>query len=237
MKKIHRFLLSELPEIHEVHPLHYYVRIPHIVHHITSVLKLTEGEQCIFFTDGTADVVYTIISLSKKELVVQKEQSFPLHPHPAPVYVAVSIPKGDTLEYIAQKITELGAAALIPLITERTIKKTIRKDRLQAISDEALEQSGGNYRMSIHDPMSLSESLNTFTGHAFFGDPRTTQHYSSPHDSTTPRIIYIGPEGGWTEQEEALLSSQGVRGITLLSHDRILRTDTAAILGCATLLS
>lgn len=233
MKKIHRFLLST-PIIDTI------ITDPRIVHQITKVLRIDNGEQCIFFTDRSDNILATIIDQDKHSITIQKDDTLPAVLPAKNIIVAVSIPKGDAFELLTQKITEIGASAIIPLFTDRTVKKTIRHDRIQIISDEALEQCGGSNRVTIYPEMTLAQALQQFPHTSFFGDPYAVQRNTiniladaATPENTIPMVLYIGPEGGWSDTEIILLKEQAQ---SLWLGDRILRTETAAIIGCFTLL-
>lgn len=242
MKKIHRFLLST-PIINNT------ITDTRVVHQITKVLRITNSQQCIFFTDKSDNILATIISQDKHSITIRQDTTIPAVLPEKNIIIAVSIPKGDAFELLTQKITEIGASAIIPLIAERTVKKAIRHERIQVISDEALEQCGGNNRVTIYPEMTLAQALQQFPYTSFFGDPYAEQHIkqiaekqSLPHNATssnntpshnTAMVLYIGPEGGWSDAELALLKQQA---LPLWLGKRILRTETAAITGCFTLL-
>lgn len=232
MKKIHRFLLQTPLEITETQTAT--ISDARVVHQIISVLRIKNGEQCIFFSNNTADTVVTITEQQKHFLTVRIDTILTKTIPQKHIIAVVSIPKGDAFEIMTQKLTELGVSEIVPLLADRTVKQSVRIDRLQSISDEALEQCGGNNVVFIHEPKTVSQCLQQFPFTSFFGDPRTTPESIKNIPAQESLVLYIGPEGGWSDEEEITLKEAGV--LPLWLSDRILRTETAAIIGVHTLL-
>lgn len=226
-KKLHRFLIDTIPETDS-----WRVTDEHIVKQLFSVLKVSVGESIILFTDNGNDIIVTIQDRDKHSCLVQKIEEKSITPLPKKIVAAVSITKGATFELVVQKLTEIGVQEIVPLISNRTVKQSIRLDRLQKISNEALEQSGGNTVVTIHKPTPLAECLTTFSGYTkVLCDAHTGEHLPTlPEDI----IVFIGPEGGWDEKDAHIFSTQDMQILSLGS--KILRTETAAIVAAHTLL-
>jgi 16S rRNA (uracil1498-N3)-methyltransferase len=227
MKKTHRFLVEHIPAGDS-----FAFSNEHAVHQIGTVLKFVPGEELIVFVDGGDDIVVRIQEISKKEITAQKLRTIPALPAPVlSLTAAISIPKSDTFEFIVQKLTELGVSRIIPIRSSRTVKQSVRLDRLRAISDEALEQCGGNRRVMIDEATDLSECLSHVQIPAIVFDVSGDAEMPVPQESG---IMYIGPEGGWSDEDLALFRGAGSYTVTL--GPRTLRTDTAAITGAYHLL-
>lgn len=226
-KKLHRFLIDEIPTTNQ-----WELTDEHIVHQLFSVLKFSVGESFIVFTSGGNDITLTIIDRTKKTIFVQKEGEKENTTLPREVVAAISIAKGATFELVVQKLTEIGVHTIIPLLSSRTVKQSVRLDRLQKISNEALEQSGGNTRVTIHEPMTLQESFEQFPDH--------TKIVCDAYTNTTPEklpekvMVFVGPEGGWDTTDAAFFETQ--THYTLSLGTKILRTETAAIISAHTVL-
>ncbi len=231
MKKIHRFLVASIPNTPS-----FSLSDTHLVHQARSVLALRSGEDIILFIDGGNDEVVTIEEITKDALTVTRQRIVDTAAsRPALLLtVAVSIPKGTTLELIVQKLTELGVREVVPLISARTVKGGIRKERLQTISDEALEQCGGGDRVRIHDPLPLAETLAQFPLPALVCEYGGAPLFDAARPAQGPLMLYIGPEGGWDEKDLHLFEEAGISKVSL--GGRILRTDTAAIVAAHVLL-
>jgi len=225
-KKLHRFYIPTIPE---GSPL--VLTDETVVHQIVSVLKFSLGESFIIFTHGGPDITVTITSKDKKSVTVEKVTTTPTIPLPRSIIACVCITKGASFELAVQKLTEVGVSVIVPIISERTIKQSLRLDRLEKISLEALEQSGGNTKVVLHEPMTLSESFTAF--------PYFTVLCDAYDDTTTivlpdTVVMYVGPEGGWSDTDRAVFDTKEIHHLKL--GDKILRTETAAIIGAHTLL-
>lgn len=225
-KKVHRFLVEHIPQTE-----HFTLAEPRLIHQTLQVLKMTVGEQLALFVDGGSDIICTIIERTRDTLTLQKNTVTDPLPKERTVIAGIAIAKGQTFELIVQKLTELGVATIVPIITDRTVKQSVRIDRIQTISDEALEQSGGNARVTIHEPMTLAQCLKqlSFPSVAFQAG---VERKSLPTEDVV--VMYIGPEGGWSNNDIDMLDQHEVQWQSLGNH--ILRTETAAIVGAYTLL-
>ena len=229
MKKIHRFLVATIPT-----DTTFDIRDTRVTHQISHVLRLRPEEECILFTNNGPDTLVKILTIEKHTVTVSFiENRSSLNSATRTVIAAVSIVKGDKFELIVQKLTELGVSAIIPVISDRTIKQSLRLDRLQTIADEALEQCGGNRRVSIHEPLTLSACVEQHNIPSYVLIPNADD---TPPTEKLPDtlMLYVGPEGGWTDAEEIFFIEKNISGISL--GTRILRTETAAIVGVFKLL-
>ncbi len=144
--------------------------------------------------------------------------------------------KRENFELVVQKATECGVAEIVPIVTARTVKLGLKIDRLQKIAREAAEQSGRGIVPEIFDPMSLKESI----VHAKQNNANILFEPSGSHflgtlvpfrlDATKVamnRGLFIGPEGGWTDDEVDQMRGAGYHVVSL--GPRVLRAETAAI--------
>jgi 16S rRNA (uracil1498-N3)-methyltransferase len=227
MKKIHRFLISEAPKTSS-----FVLEDKEVVHLINNVLKLKKGEECIFFVDGSDDYLCSISEINKKSISLKIEKQIPNKSPKKIVTACISIVKKDNFELIVQKLTELGVSFIVPIISDRTIKQSLRIDRLQKISDEALEQSGRSKRVLINDPLSLKNALEKFkNSKQYYFDIGGEKIKEQNFDDI---VFYVGPEGGWSEEESKLFEQHNIKKYKL--GDTILRAETAAIVGAYNLL-
>lgn len=227
MKKIHRFLVSAIPAAEQ-----FSLTEERIVHQIRDVLAIKSGEEIILFTDGGDDEVAVIESFDNG-IAVKKDRTVNVRTNSSCWLVAaVGIPKGSAFETIVQKLTEIGVSHIVPIISSRTVKEGVRIDRLQVISDEALEQCGGNKRVVIHEPLPLADCLKQFHYPSIVFSPEGELLSSSKKDKSL--VMYIGPEGGWDTEDWKLFQEAGASTASL--GQRVLRTETAAIVGAYQLL-
>lgn len=227
MKKTHRFLISEEPK-------EYFIELvdKELVHLINNVLKLNIGENCIVFPDGGDDYFCTIVKTSKKSISLEINKQIKNKTLKNKLIACISITKRDSFEITVQKLTELGINTIVPILSDRTIKQSLRIDRLQKISDEALEQSGGSKRVIITEPLILKSVLEKFKN--------INQYYFDMEGEDLPKqnfdtaVFYIGPEGGWSDGDNKLFKENKIKSYKL--GGTVLRAETAAIVGAYHLL-
>ncbi|KAA6456861.1 16S rRNA (uracil(1498)-N(3))-methyltransferase [Acidobacteria bacterium AB60] len=167
-----------------------------------------------------------------------------------PITLAVSIFKFDHMEWGIEKATELGVAAIAPLIARRTEKHLAqaaekRVERWRRIALEAAKQSRRSDIPIIYEPVPLAQhvrSLSDATRIVLAEQERSTTLRSLVEEAVTlasnrmPKLeLAFGPEGGWAPDEEALFDANGWRPASL--GPRILRAETAAIAALAVVAS
>lgn len=149
-----------------------------------------------------------------------------------------SLPKADKMELIVQKCVEIGVYEIVPVITDRCISKiSTDKDaqnkiaRWQKIAMEAAKQSNRGIVPQISKPIKFSDALKLVSKTDLAIIPYEKESAANFKDISKQcsgikaSCVFIGPEGGFTEQEIQLAESSGVKKITL--GPRILRTETA----------
>ena len=162
----------------------------------------------------------------------------------------MSVYKFDHMEWAIEKATELGVAAIAPVIARRTEKHLAqaaekRAERWRRIAHEAAQQSRRSDVPLIHDPVSLAlrvQAASQATRIVLAEQERTTTLRNALEEAVAaaqaemPALeIAIGPEGGWAPEEEALFDANGWRAVSL--GPRILRAETAAIAALAVVAS
>jgi 16S rRNA (uracil1498-N3)-methyltransferase len=170
-----------------------------------------------------------------------------------PVTLVMAIYKFDHMEWAIEKATELGVAAIAPVIARRSEKHLTqaaakRAERWRRIVHEAAQQSRRSDVPVVHDPAPLAAHLraaaeNSSTTRIVLAEQERTTTLRTALDETlaaagaeTPALeIAIGPEGGWAPEEEALFDANGWRAVSL--GPRILRAETAAIAALAVVSS
>src|SRR5580692_5475711 len=167
-----------------------------------------------------------------------------------PVTLVMTVYKFDRMEWAIEKATELGVAAIAPVIARRTEKHLAsaaekRTERWRRIVNEASQQSRRSDVPLIHDPVRLSQRARSSTSGpriVLAEQERTTTLRTAVEEAVAyaqnemPELeIAIGPEGGWAPEEEALFDANGWRAASL--GPRILRAETAAIAALAVVVS
>ena len=167
-----------------------------------------------------------------------------------PITLVTSVYKFDRMEWAIEKATELGVAAMAPVIARRTDKHLAlaaakRAERWRRIAHEAAQQARRSDVPAIHDPVPLADRVRsraTGVRIVLAEQERTTTLRAVVEESIAgakeemPVIeLAIGPEGGWAPEEEALFDANGWRAVSL--GPRILRAETAAIAALAVIAS
>jgi 16S rRNA (uracil1498-N3)-methyltransferase len=167
-----------------------------------------------------------------------------------PVTLVMSIYKFDRMEWALEKATELGVAAIVPVIARRTEKHLAqaaakRVERWRRIVQEASQQARRSDVPVVHDPASIASRVaadSTARRIVLAEQEQSTTLRHAVEEAmnggsidATPLEIAIGPEGGWAPEEEALFIAHGWRAVSL--GPRILRAETAAIAALAVVAS
>lgn len=153
------------------------------------------------------------------------------------LWLFLSILKNDNFDLVVQKATELGVDHVVPLLCDRTIKKNINLKRAEKIAIEASEQSGRTSVPVVHEPITLKKAVEDFL--ASDGDLVVCHQRGSDWSKGKellkkyPLGFIVGPEGGWSEKEEAYFDKMALRKIKF--SENVLRAETAAI-GVVTLV-
>ncbi len=219
-----------------------------LIHQWKDVFRLKEGDAVIVFNPEEGEWTGTLVSIDKKEgariQLSQKTWTMEtLEPfHDIHLYMAVI--KNSNFDTVVEKATELGACRIVPLATERTVKTKLNFERLNRIAIEASEQSGRIDPPQIYDRVMDLDSaladvkrlgLQAFYGHVFeTSNPELRKEPNAYGDMRGKAALFIGPEGGWTAEEQEVLNAAGVMPITLGQY--VLRAETAAIIGVGKLI-
>jgi len=152
------------------------------------------------------------------------------------IFLFQSIIKPDKFEWTLEKGTELGVAHFRPVITHRSVAKKLNLVRARKIIKESAEQSGRGVLPDIAEPVSLEAALSSLPAPAIVLDPsgENFQLSISNFQSIFKIGIFIGPEGGWSDQELQLFRDKNIPLVSLGSQ--ILRAETAAVAVSALLL-
>jgi 16S rRNA (uracil1498-N3)-methyltransferase len=203
-----------------------------IVSQIRNVLRLGEGEQ-ILLGDGNSSETLGIISrISKSEIDVAlgevRKNMNELSRH---ITLYCSIIKRDNFELVAQKATEIGVREIVPIISERTIKTSLQPARINKIIREAGEQSGRGILPLLHEPHTLERALTHSHDVNICLDSSGSDCKNFKIQADAKNIgIFIGPEGGWSDNELELFRFN--QAFNILSFGPLtLRAETAAVVG------
>ena len=206
-------------------------------HHLTRVRRLGVGAMVEVF-DGQGGLASGRIAEIGRDRVAIAVEVRGVAPRPSTpeVTLATAIPKGERVEWLVEKATELGVARLIPLRTAYSVvdPRASKLDRLRRRVIEACKQSGRNHLMDLGDPVSWDELIRSVDDPIrLVADPEGGA--LGPITPSNRLTIAIGPEGGLTSEERGGARDQGWRAVGLGPH--VLRIETAAIAACAGLIA
>lgn len=207
-----------------------------IAHQIIKVLKFEIGEK-IELSDGKGAVGFgKVKNLNKNSVLVEIEKVEKLEENKKTTLFCAVLKK-ENFELVVQKATECGISKIVPVITDRTIKTGLKLDRLEKIAKEASEQSGRSIIPEISEPVSFEKSLELIKKEDLniLFDISGEKFSEIIKNNFEKANIFIGPEGGWTENEieKACPSSGVVKNLNfkIASLGRLtLRAETAAII-------
>lgn len=218
------------------------------VHHIAKVLRLKAGDR-IVVTDGTGReyiAQLTDVSLQKVEAVIRESYAAGNEP-PIDVYLLQGLPKGEKMELIIQKCTEIGIRKIIPVQMERTViklpgdKAKQRRERWQRIAGEAAKQCQRSVIPEIAPVCDLDRAIKGLPEGTTLVMPweeekavGLKEFFRKNSPMIGPIALIIGPEGGISPQEASWAMEQGARGVSL--GPRILRTETAGLVALSIVL-
>lgn len=208
--------------------------------HLSKVLRLKDGEKVIAL-DGLGNSYLVELVTVNEEAVkgVIKEEISISSETLLEVTLVQSILKGEKMEWVIQKATELGVSRIIPLESERTVvrlnqaKAEDRRKRWEKIAQEAVKQCGRILTPEIAPVQSWEEALSQFGPNDLVLLPWEGEHNQSLKDILRERpnpervAFFIGPEGGFSPKEAGRAIESGARSVSL--GPRILRAETAAL--------
>lgn len=201
------------------------------------VLRLSPGEHITLFNgkggEYQAKIIGTERHLTTAEIVSFSQREVEL---PYKITLAQGIPEAGKMDWIIEKAVELGVQEIVPVATRRSVvrlnadRTEKRLSRWQSIVISASQQCGRNRLLDIARPVDFDVCISLLSGQStIMFSPRATESLASwitqqiPHDIT----LLIGPEGGFSPEEEELARQNGV--ISLSMGPRILRTETAGL--------
>jgi 16S rRNA (uracil1498-N3)-methyltransferase len=206
------------------------------IHQLTHVLRFETGDVFHVFNDVEGEYRVSLISAHKKALQIKLESKVEDNDSEIDVCItlAMSLIKKDKFELVTEKATELGVKDIIPMETDRVVQKFISQDRLLRITKEASEQCGRVDIPQVSDTQSLSDILKKVKDYdlCLYGNMEGEMSLKEltalvKKDSVKHTLVFIGPEGGWTEGEVKMFADVGVKSISI--HANTLRAETAAI--------
>ena len=200
--------------------------------HLLRVMRARVGDEVSLFDGHGLSWQARVVSLGRSQVELETDEPQRAPPHTGPaVTLAVALPKGERQKWLVEKLTELGVARLLPVVTERGVAEATPSaiERLRRGVIEACKQCGRDRLMEIGQPISVADILADRSAGtvgliaAAGGGPLEAVAWP-----TAQAIVgLVGPEGGFTADELARAEAVGWPRVALGPH--VLRVETAAI--------
>ncbi|TWT21232.1 16S rRNA (uracil(1498)-N(3))-methyltransferase [Luteimonas marina] len=217
--------------------------------HLVRVLRLREGDDCVLFNGDGHDYPARIVAAGKRETLVEVHARQAVdNESPLRITLLQGIARGEKMDLILQKATELGVARIVPVEAERTevrldgARMEKRLAHWRSVVASACEQCGRARVPEVADPAAIA----AVAAHADSAALKLTLDPAGPHGLSSLALpatgdagariaiaIAIGPEGGWSPRDRGQLQAAGFEGLGL--GPRILRTETAGLAAIAAL--
>lgn len=220
-------------------------------HYLHTVLRVRQGARFLA-VDATGRECETIVEACRGGEVwgrVVAVRPSPVEPRPT-VILYQALLKNRNFELVLQKCTELGVAAFVPMLTERTVPRPAeerlegRTERWARIVSEACRQCGRALPPPVASPLAWHDALRYFSGSGAVGliayeglgksACRSLHTALAARQPERPLAVFIGPEGGFTAQEMEQAREAGLLPVSL--GPLILRAETAAVCACSVIM-
>jgi 16S rRNA (uracil1498-N3)-methyltransferase len=210
-------------------------------HHAVDVLRMKAGDRATVFNGEGTEAEAELVKAGKQSLELRRLSLHRTPPLACRITLAQAVPKGKNMELIIEKATELGAAEIAPLLSERTVVRGSEGDHIrkqqkwQRVAVEACKQCGQNYLPRVAEPCTpraffdRGQRFDLMLIASLQGDSLPMKRALAEAGARRPKsvLILVGPEGDFTPAELSLAKSHGCRPVTL--GPIILRTETASI--------
>lgn len=209
--------------------------------YLLNVLRMKDGDEVLLFNGRDGEWRAALRQEGRKQAsLVARERTRPQAPLPDLHYLFAPL-KHARLDYMVQKAVEMGAGALRPVLTRYTQAGRVNLERMRANAVEACEQCGVLAVPTIDEPVALEALLAGWQAGegarmlVFCDEGEASQNPLAALDKLSPGVplaVLVGPEGGFSEEERALLRAQPFV-VPMPLGPRVLRADTAAVAALA----
>jgi 16S rRNA (uracil1498-N3)-methyltransferase len=207
--------------------------------HVSQVLRMKAGQELVLFDGRGGEYPAVIESAARNRLTAVTGEHQPTE-RESPLRLTLwhGLCRGERMDTVIQKATELGAQSLVPIVTERSVVK-LSSDRVEkklrhwhSVVVSACEQCGRNRLPEISTPVDFANALADVRSYdyALLLDPRGEESLASvlgDASETSQVLICTGPEGGFSDAERQAAVAAGMRPVRV--GRRVLRTETAPI--------
>src|SRR5215470_8046309 len=189
-------------------------------HHARDVLRMRAGEKLVLFNGRGREITAEVVDLGNDEIGLRKLHEAETPPLQCRIILGQAIPKGKNMDFIVQKAVEIGAAEIVPIISDRTVVQVDaqsaaqKQSKWKRIAVEAAKQCGQNWLPHVHAPRKLAEVFSSTAGESFdlqlIGSlqpgarhlKKVLADYSSERQHRPSTVLMlVGPEGDFTPAE------------------------------------
>ena len=226
MSSVSRFFVSGTPKPGQVLSLD-----RETAHQVRHVLRLRKGEQVVLLDNSGYQYRAAVSGLEPVMVKVENREPCPGEPDVV-IHLFLGLLKGDHLDYVLEKGTELGVGHFRPMLTARCVARDpgeAKLERWERIVKEAAEQSGRGRLPTVHGPVAFEEACRQAEGVGLipWEEAKDGGLRSALTEGVEKVSLYIGPEGGFEVSEIETAQRSGLKVVTL--GRRILRADTASL--------
>ncbi len=204
-------------------------------HYLAQVMRRAPGDVVRLFDDRSGEWAATVLTPHRKATVVRLDRRLAPREAVPDLWLCAAPLKRGRIDWLAEKACELGVARFVPVVTARTVVDRLNLERLRAHMVEAAEQCGRTALPALVDAVPLAALLGAWEpGRTLvFADETGGAPLASALASVrAPVAILIGPEGGFTPDERAVVRALP-QAVAVSLGPRILRADTAAVAAIA----
>ena len=205
-------------------------------HYLRNVLRAQPGAELFVFNGREGEFSAVLSVLNKKEAQIQICRVLRGQPEKRDVRLYFALLKRDCTALVVEKATELGVTKIVPVITQYTSVQRVNVERLRAVAIEACEQCRRLDVPEISEPVALAALLNEQNADkpllVHLDETGTGQKAEQVFKGVDRAAFLVGPEGGFSESERALIAATP-HTVGLDLGERILRAETAAIAALA----
>lgn len=204
-----------------------------LIHQWRNVFRYNVGSEILLFDGKGEEYLYIVETMNNREAWVRLlEKRMDILPSKN-ISLYISLIKRDNLEVAIQKTTELGISKIIPVLSERSEKKSFNLERAKRIAIEASEQCGRLDIPEIGQIMDLESCIMNCGQDTIVFDPSGDPLRNSKFINHNSFSFFIGPEGGWSPREIQKFKDSKIKIFSL--GKLVLRTETAAIVASSLL--
>ncbi len=205
-----------------------------LLHQWRNVFRYNTGTELLVFNGDGKEYRMVIERIANREAVLEIiEEREGIDCSSGPILYQALIKK-DNMEWIVQKATELGVSKIVPILSERSEKKGFNIERARKIAVEASEQCGRAHVPTIESIVELDERILPEGSLAIAFDSSGAPFASAVIKNTNPVLLFIGPEGGWSEREIEKFKEAKIEIFSL--GKLTLRAETAAVVALSKFL-